>query len=199
MLGNKPMKRLSLYLFLILFTPQTLSQADDIRDFQIEGMSIGDSALDFFTKSEIKKNTQAPWPNKTYVQFCTEKGNYNNYENVCFVYLKKDKKYIIEQLSGEIYLAFNDCIKKQKEIVLEIEGLFESAEKNVRKTKHRADKKGKSIVRSVDFYLKDGSALAVGCTDWSDRLTKKEGWTDYVGVFLASQKFIEWNKTKAFK
>ena len=35
------MKRLSLYLFLILFTFQTPSQADDIRDFQIEGMSVG--------------------------------------------------------------------------------------------------------------------------------------------------------------
>ena len=50
---NKLMKRLSLYLFLILFTLQTPSQADDIRDFQIEGMSIGDSALDYFTKDEI--------------------------------------------------------------------------------------------------------------------------------------------------
>ena len=52
------MKRLSLYLFLffILFTPQTTSQADDIRDFEIEGMSVGDSLLDFFTKKEIKES-----------------------------------------------------------------------------------------------------------------------------------------------
>jgi hypothetical protein len=34
------MKRLSLYLFLLLFTLQTPSLADDIRDFQIEGMSV---------------------------------------------------------------------------------------------------------------------------------------------------------------
>ena len=47
------MKRLSLYLFLILFTLQTPSQADDIRDFQIEGMSIGDSLLDYFSEEEI--------------------------------------------------------------------------------------------------------------------------------------------------
>ena len=49
------MKRLSLYLFLILFTLQTPSQADDIRDFQIEGMSIGDSLLDYFSEEEINK------------------------------------------------------------------------------------------------------------------------------------------------
>jgi len=52
---NKLMKRLSLYLFLILFSLQTPSQADDIRDFQIEGMSIGDSALDFFSKKMINE------------------------------------------------------------------------------------------------------------------------------------------------
>ncbi len=51
------MKRLSLYLFLIFFTLQTPSQADDIRDFQIEGMSIGDSLLDYMSKKEIKKYT----------------------------------------------------------------------------------------------------------------------------------------------
>ena len=55
---NKLMKRLSLYLFLILFTLQTPSWADDIRDFQIEGMSIGDSALDYFSESDLKKNKE---------------------------------------------------------------------------------------------------------------------------------------------
>ena len=59
-LTNKLMKRLSLYLFLILFTLQTPSWADDIRDFQIEGMSIGDSLLDYFSEKEIKKNKYLP-------------------------------------------------------------------------------------------------------------------------------------------
>ena len=49
------MKRLSLYLFLILFTLQTPSQADDIRDFQIEGMSVGDSLLEYFSEEKIRK------------------------------------------------------------------------------------------------------------------------------------------------
>ena len=174
MYNSVKMKRLLTYLFLGLFLI-TPSQADDISDFQIEGMSIGDSALDYFAEEEIKKYTKPAWPNKTYVQFCSEKGNYNNYEHICFAYLKKDKKFIIEQLSGEIDLTFNDCLKKQEEIVLEIEELFKSAEKNVRKNfKHRGDKKGKSIGNSVQFFLKDGSGIDVGCIDWSDEITKKK-------------------------
>ena len=41
------MNRLLLILILTL-SFQTLIKADDIRDFEIEGMSIGDSLLEFF-------------------------------------------------------------------------------------------------------------------------------------------------------
>ena len=64
---NNPMKRLSLYLFFILFTLQTPSPADDIRDFQIEGMSIGDSLLDYFSKEKIVKNDGNYYKKKKFV------------------------------------------------------------------------------------------------------------------------------------
>ena len=50
------MKKLSIYLFLIFFGFQTSSLGDDIRDFEIEGISIGDSLLDYFSEDEIKNN-----------------------------------------------------------------------------------------------------------------------------------------------
>ena len=52
------MKRLIAYLFLVLvltFDFQSLTKADDIGDFEIEGISIGDSALDFYTKEKINE------------------------------------------------------------------------------------------------------------------------------------------------
>ena len=48
------MKRLSLYLFLVFFSLQTPSQADDIRDFQIEGISIGDSLQNYIDNNKFK-------------------------------------------------------------------------------------------------------------------------------------------------
>ena len=47
------MKRLLLILILTL-SFQSWGKADDIRDFQIEGMSIGDSLLDYFNKDKIQ-------------------------------------------------------------------------------------------------------------------------------------------------
>ena len=46
------MNRLLLILILTL-NFQSFTKADDIRDFQIEGISLGDSLTEYFTKKEI--------------------------------------------------------------------------------------------------------------------------------------------------
>ena len=43
------------YLFLILFSFSAPSFADDIIEFEIEGMSLGVSLLDYFSEEEIKE------------------------------------------------------------------------------------------------------------------------------------------------
>ena len=48
--------RLFLALLVLIFNLQSLSKADDIRDFEIDGMSLGDNLLNYFTKNEIINN-----------------------------------------------------------------------------------------------------------------------------------------------
>ena len=48
------MKKFLILLFLTTTIFQPLTKADNIRDFQIEGMSLYESALKYFTKSKIK-------------------------------------------------------------------------------------------------------------------------------------------------
>jgi hypothetical protein len=50
------MKKISAFLFLLLFSFSTPSFADDIRDLEIAGMSVGDSLLNYFNKKEIDDN-----------------------------------------------------------------------------------------------------------------------------------------------
>ena len=47
------MKRLLLILILT-FNFQSWTKADDIRDFEIEGMSVGDSLLSYVNEDQIK-------------------------------------------------------------------------------------------------------------------------------------------------
>ena len=44
-----------LLIIILALSFQSCTKADDISDFQIEGMSIGDSLLDYYTEDESLK------------------------------------------------------------------------------------------------------------------------------------------------
>ena len=87
-----------LFIIIIIFISfQSLTKADDVRDLEIEGMSLGDSLLEFFDERTIKKGIR----NHTYADdtfFDVEiYGHklFNKYQNVSFSLKKNDKKYKI--------------------------------------------------------------------------------------------------------
>ena len=47
--------RTFLVVFILTLTFQSFAKSDDISEFDIEGISIGDSALDFFSREQISK------------------------------------------------------------------------------------------------------------------------------------------------
>ena len=64
----------------------TSSQADDIRDFQIEGISVGDSALDHFSKEEINNGVKDFYKDKYVLKDC----NFYFISNiVCMLFIYK--------------------------------------------------------------------------------------------------------------
>ena len=68
------------FLIITILSFQTLSLADNIQNFQIGGMKLGDSALDYFSESQLEDNEQG-WHNYSYKEYSTSfvpgKGNYN--------------------------------------------------------------------------------------------------------------------------
>ena len=109
------MKRLSLYLFLILFSLQTSSLADDIRDFQIEGMSIGDSLLDYYSEEEILKNKYYAYKLKEYYQTYFSTPNSDKYTSVQINIKEGDNDFIIASIEGNIHpINFSKCKVQKK-------------------------------------------------------------------------------------
>ena len=104
------MKKLSTYLFLLLFSFQTPSWADDISDFQIDEISIGDSLLDFLDKSEIEKTYFTGTNSKTFVSSYNIM-NSKIYDGIQFHYKSLDKKFILHGISGIVKYS-NKNIKK---------------------------------------------------------------------------------------
>ena len=198
MLGNKLMKRLSLYVFLILFTLQTPSLADDIGDLQIEGMSIGDSLLDYFSEEEIKKNYQKNWYNNKEFSTSTFKVKSDVYDSIQLSYRSKDKTYVIKGIEATKHYKYNikDCYSKKNEVVKEILDVVTKVRKiNNSTVKHKADKTGKSTIQEVLFKFKTGDQILIQCYDWS----KEMKYNDHLRVGFRTNEFQSFLWYKAYK
>ena len=187
------MKRLSLYLFLILFTLQTPSWADDIRDFQIEGMGIGDSLLDYFSEEEIKKSKVDYYKDKTFTAIEPTYKIYEGYDNIQIHYKTIDKKYIIFSIDGLIEIEnIKNCIKQRDKIVIEISELFEDLKKEVREDRNMVSGHGK--LHGVIFTFNSGDRVDVMCYDYD----VETGYTDHLRVGIVRKELTDWMKDDPF-
>jgi len=199
------MKKLLWILVLVLLTLQTPSQADDIRDFEIEGISLYSSLLDYFTEKKIKDKLKDEsayyYKNNKYAIIGFDKISSDQiYENIVVTIKPKDNKYIIYEIRGEIkFNNIDDCLDKQKIIANEISQLFKNLKFKDRKVKHGVDKTGKSIVYAKELEFENKDEIRIACLDWSDEMTKKNNWRDGMMVLLASDELLTWVTEEAYK
>ena len=176
--------RIFIAVLVLIFSLQSLTKADDIRDLEIEGMSVGDSLLDYFSEEYIEKRKKYYYPkSKKFFRINTGKiDNLETYEGIQFQLLSNDKKYIIYSISGLILYKNNieDCYEFKNTLVKEIKSLFPTSENYNYKKKHNADKTGKSIVDRHDFYFDSGGLVLVKCSDWSEEMHSADKLT--VGI-----------------
>ena len=126
------MKKLSTYLFLILFSFLPPSFADDIQDFEIERVTIGDSLLDYMSEEEIKESVVSVYPDKKFTISVYKKSTEIYDSGVGSTYKSKDKKYKIYGVQGRVsFMNIEDCYEKQDEIEKQISSMFEEIKKKV--------------------------------------------------------------------
>ena len=180
----------TLILLFQLFSSSVL--ADDISDFQIEGISIKDSMLDFLSEKQIKNNTKDFYRTDDFIPVQIEGSYFNSemYDVIEFNYQSGDKNYIIYSVSGLNYPKdINDCYKAQKEILEELNGLFNNVQ-GIRKNKlkeynHGADPSGKSTYTRGGFIFSSLDQVNVDCNDFSN----ESGYIDEMYVSVDSKEF----------
>jgi len=179
-------------ILILIFTLQTPSWADDIRDFQIEGVSIGDSALDYFSEEKILNNRATYFKNKTYtpVEIFYEK-SFEIYDAVQFGYKTGDKNYTILGLAGNIEYPNNvkSCYKKMDEIVTELTRLFKNIAQITGKETEVStiDKPGDTRKASVAYWFDSKDVVVVACYDYSE----ESGYTDNLSVSVDTKEYNE--------
>ena len=177
------------------------SYADDIRDFQIEGMSLGDSLLDHFSEREIENGKKTFYPGSNKFVVIEIRISSEIYDSIMLQVKSNDKKYKIYGLAGTKFFENNieDCYKLKNKITKEIGGLFVNVEKDSYKKKHSGDKTGKSTNTSDDFYFESGDYINIACYDWSKKIEEEMNFMDHLRVGLLTDEFRDWLHNEAYK
>ncbi len=154
----------------------TSAYTDDIKDFKIESISIGDSALDYFTESQLE-NGELDWFNYSYKEYSTSlllgKDIYDWFK---ISYNSHDDDFIIEGLVGIVVKKKYDDNKCNKELdtaALDISKLFKNTKQgkkqlykivyNPRKIFQEPNSSGKSTATSISFDFKDEGKIILSC------------------------------------
>ena len=196
------MKRLSRYLFLLLFTLQTQSYADDISEFEIEGVSLGDSLLDYITKQEIESKKKTDYKSKKFSRTYFSLPEFEIYEGLQVHFKTSDKKYKIHNISGIIDFEDNieNCYKKKDEIVIELSNFFEDVivdDDGIQN--HPGDETGESKTNTVYFDFKSGATAKVGCVKWGkSKKSKIKGLVNNLRVTINTKEYTYWLKNEAY-
>ena len=143
-----------LLIFLILTLGfQSLSKADDIRDFEIEGISIGDSLLDHTEYKLIMDRTTTPYKSKKFAIFTGLLNEESSYDGYLIHFKNDDPKFIIESLQGVVLYEKNiqECYNLKKVIVAELDTIFKNSQKEDDIRNHVANKLGEIYTEKKQY------------------------------------------------
>lgn len=204
------MKKISSYILFLVLSFNSASSANELKEFEIGGFSLGESLLDYFDKSDIKNELKSEYTyfykeNKYAVLGVGDGVDYNlsmkfeNYDELALTVRPDDKKFIIYSVSGDIFCKDNikKCLSQQKEIVSELEDFlsleFESWEKP-----HSVDPSGKSMVYGYNITYADGSDIAVDVYQWSDKMKQENNFPDTLQVSISTKEFSNFLMYEAY-
>ena len=175
-----------IFFFIILFlTLQHPSLADSFQDFKIEGMKVGDSALNYFDERQLEDGEQG-WHNYSYKEYSTSlvsgKGIYDWF---LVSYRNDDNNFKIEALVGgsEIINYTNkECNNRLDSVAFSISESFKNTREDKKKYKLTADSSriypftGKSTVTSLSFNFTNEGEIILSCYDMDKKANKNSNF-----------------------
>ena len=135
------MKLIKIFFILLTLTIgiQSWTKADDIRDFEIEGISVGDSLTTIMSEQEIKQNTLDYFNDIRKYYIVGMVNNLNQYDQLEFYLKTNDKNYEIKSILAGIKINDIDlCLEKKKIVVDDLDKIFVDIKKITGKKKNRS-------------------------------------------------------------
>ncbi len=187
---------------IFIFGFQSLIKADDIRDFEIDGISVGDSLLDFFNEEEIEKFATTYYDKSDKFYILTDNDSkYEIYDALQFTIKSNDKKKEIYGMGGIIWFEKNvdECLIKKKEIEIDLNIIFTNSKiQKFGERKLPYDTTGESKQLSQTQYTVNNGVAAIECTDFSDNITLQMGYTDNLKIATYSKEYENFVRNEAY-
>ena len=192
------MKRLLLILILT-FSFQSWTKADDISDFEIEEMSVGDSLLNYMSKSEIRGNDLNYYKESSKFYTVNYTGPLKKYEAIEISIKRNDDKYEIYTIRAGIFINnLSECLKEKDKIVKEIRNIFTNPIFTIGEQPHYKFPKSTQYISQFTFKNSDHKQdnVRVECMIWDNDTKNKLGYADNLSIFSQSGTLIDWLKTR---
>ena len=195
------MKRLILILILTL-SFKSLAKAGEINEISIEGISVGESALKYFSKQDIKNNSWDYYKNKKFTPVQNKGFSFfKQYDSVDFDFKTNDKDYLIHSLSGVIFFKKEDikkCFKMMNEIDIEISKVLQSFKRSDKATWiHDIDPTGKSKFTDI-YYESESGTVTITCYDYSEEQIAK-GSGNHLAVMISLNEWVNFMRSNPYK
>ena len=190
--------RIFIIIYITILSIQSRAISDEISEFQIEGISIGDNLLDHYSKEKIDSHKRF-YPASKKFYFGAFRIDSENYDAIQFS-AKNDKSNIIHSISGKILFEdkFNECQIKMREIINDLEISLPKDISKVEKPLSKminADKSGKSVHIGTLFYFQNDDYISVECLDWSE----ESNYLDNLKVRFSTNIYNDWLLNEAYK
>lgn len=197
------MYRVKIYLILFfLIIPFSFSKADNIKDFEIEGISVGESLLSYLTINEIKtaEENATYYKDQKYIIIFLPISS-SIYDFIQATYSPNDENYILEAIEGvnDFPNDIDSCNNIKKEITDEVTNLIKDYDIVEDEGEHEGDTYGLSVAYSTWIYPKAGGYFSVTCVDYSDEAKNEMGWIDGLSVVVGSEKLKQFLMNEAYK
>ena len=189
------MNKLFAFFFLIILSGSISSFAEDVSEFEIEGIKIGDSLLDYMSEEEIKIELERnkgmyAHTDKKFISVRVFGISSEVYEYIVATIKRTgDLNYKIYSIRGMLdYSNPADCLKKQKTIVKDLSKMFENTKKDEWNRSPPSDPTGQSKVIAVSFNFKKGGNVSVLCHDYAKHVDLPSG----LDVTVRNKEFQKW-------
>ena len=187
--------RVFLLVLIIFFNFQLWTKADDITDFEIEGISVGDNLLDHFSVDQINNAYKNTYPkSKKYYGLQFELDDYDLYKFIQ-IHLQSNTKYIVSSIAGgEFFEDMSKCYLKQKIITNDLVKNYPNAKLLEGEINGANDPE--TLLTISEFNLNNFEFI-VTCTDWSKK-AEKTGSSDSLRVEISTTEFSDFLRNEAF-